>query len=120
MDCGKHRDGKVHKGLLTVALSGALQIGTRNPLDRSRHSHRDVCMMHKHSKKKKKGWMVRETPAFLQSEHFIQVSKQFCFMLPFLQHRGLYDVQTSEKKIRTPPVAHTCQIVAAEKQFWLM
>lgn len=70
--------------------------------------------------KKKKRLDGQRNTCFLQSEHFIQVSKQFCFMLPFLQHRGLYDVQTSEKKIRTPPVAHTCQIVAAEKQFWLM
>lgn len=33
-------------------------------------------------------------------------------MLPFLQHRGLYDVQTSEEKIHTPPIANTCQNVA--------
>lgn len=41
-------------------------------------------------------------------------------MLPFLQHRGLYDVQTSEEKMRTPPIANTCHVVAAEMQVWLV
>lgn len=90
---------------------------TGSPLDRSRPARRDVRVMLKHSNKT---GMVVESPLYSLSILSQSSNRKFCFMLPFLQHRGLYDVHTSEEKMRTPPIANTCQIVAADKQFGLI